>query len=604
MGVLGSLLVKVKADTTQFSTGMTGAMGGINKVGLAATAAGAAIVAAFAVASVKAATELEAEMANVATLLDGDVTPRINEMKSAVQDLSMATGKSTSDLTDGLYQVVSAFGDSAESMDILRIASEAATAGLSTTTDAINLISAVTKGYGDTSAMAAQHVTDLAFMAVKLGQTTFPELASAIGKVVPLSQSLSISQEELFGVMATLTGVTGNTAEVATQYRGILVALMKPTENLKAIYDELGVSTGQQLIQQEGFQGALETVKKSAEENGLQLTDLMGRVEGVTAMMALTGAQADVFTEKLGKMTQASGSASKAFNVQKDTVQFAQQRIAAYTQVIKQKFGDVLLPFWADFLDVVIKAFTGISKQFTQAHQNIVDFTNGVKNIFRGFQRELFISISNVSAKLAELSKDAFPEFSANMREMSVATGEASRQIQLQMDSDDAIASTIGLYSDELEKNRLENNKNIIELKHKQSIEEIMNQTIDAGTDAINTQTTAITAQTEAIEEQIEAKNKSIAQIAIENKARFIEGSGTLFQSDGEFRFADYEGNVRTANMPTKEEIRARAIAEGTSMDVASMKLKGEAVTNITVNVADGQGAVDTIKKLALTGAY
>jgi len=587
--------INISANTQGLTKGIGESIKSTKALGIAAAAAGAAIVAAFAVQSVKAATELEAEMANVATLLDGDVTPRINEMKKEVQSLAIETGKATSDLTSGLYQVVSAFGDTADSTKILKIAAEAATAGLSTTTDSINLISAVTKGYGDTSAEAAQKVTDLAFQAVKLGQTTFPELAASIGKIVPLSEAMSVSQEELFGVMATLTGVTGNAAEVATQYRAVLVALTKPTENLQAIYDQLGVSTGKQLIEQEGFQGALMKVKGAAEENGLQLTDLMGRVEGVTAMMALTGAQADTFTEKLGKMTQASGAASKAFAIQKDTVAFAQQRIAAYSQVIKQKVGDVLLPLWADFLDVVIKAFGGLADQFRQAHQNIVSFTTKVKNVFRGFQRELYISISNVAAKLANLSKDAFPEFAEQMREMSLATGEAAREIQLNMDIDKAIASTIGLYSEKLEENRLINNKATIDARHAAEVQEILNNSYDEGTNTIKKETEAIKEQTKAI------KERTMAQQVLETGIRSFEDGGAATRGREGFTYISPEGDIRQIEEPTEEDIRRRAIETGMDLSVAESMIRTEQTFNIYT--ADGQGAVDLMEKALNTGA-
>jgi hypothetical protein len=141
-------------------------------------------------AAIKFATDFNAGMANVATLIPGN-SERINELKGNVQDLAIETGKSTSDLSDGLFQTVSAFGDSAASAEILGINARAAAAGLATTTDAINLTSAVTKGYGDTSATAVQHAADLAFMANKLGQTTFPELAASVGRVTPLTRKRS-----------------------------------------------------------------------------------------------------------------------------------------------------------------------------------------------------------------------------------------------------------------------------------------------------------------------------------------------------------------------------------------------------------------------------
>ena len=59
-------------------------------------------------------------------------------------------------------------------MEKVEINAKAARAGIATTADSINLTSAVTKANGDTSAAAVQHVADLAFKTVELGQTTFP----------------------------------------------------------------------------------------------------------------------------------------------------------------------------------------------------------------------------------------------------------------------------------------------------------------------------------------------------------------------------------------------------------------------------------------------
>ena len=68
-------------------------------------------------------------------------------------------------------------------------------------------------------------VSDIAFQTIKLGQTTMGELASSIGGTVPLAATLGVSLEEVMGAMAALTGVTGTTAEVATQLEGIFTLL-------------------------------------------------------------------------------------------------------------------------------------------------------------------------------------------------------------------------------------------------------------------------------------------------------------------------------------------------------------------------------------------
>ena len=76
-----------------------------------AAAAGAAAVGTIGVAAVKAASDYEAQLANVATLLTGteaEVAARTSEIGSQIMEVSNRTGVATADLTDGMYQVVSA----------------------------------------------------------------------------------------------------------------------------------------------------------------------------------------------------------------------------------------------------------------------------------------------------------------------------------------------------------------------------------------------------------------------------------------------------------------------------------------------------------------
>ena len=224
------ILLTAKDQASKVLAGVGKSVGATAKtMGLAFLGVGTAAVGMGALA-VKAAMELNEGMANVQSL--GIARERVDELKSSVQQLAISTGKDTSDLAGGLYQVVSAFGDSSESAKLLEINAKAAAAGLATTEQAIALTSAVTKGYGDTSAEAVQRVADLAFQTVKLGQTTFPELASSMGKVVPIASALGVKQEVLFGQLATLTGVTGSAAEVSTQLRATFQALLKPTTEM------------------------------------------------------------------------------------------------------------------------------------------------------------------------------------------------------------------------------------------------------------------------------------------------------------------------------------------------------------------------------------
>lgn len=353
MATLASLVVKIGADISDFrkklqdsTKTLKSASDKMASVGRSLTTGLTLPLVGVGAAAIKSSVDFNSAMANVATLIPGN-TARVNQLKQAVQDMAVQTGKSTSDLADGLYQVISAFGDSADTAKILEINAKAAAAGLATTDDAIKLTSAVTKGYGDTSAQAVQHVSDLAFETVKLGQTTFPELASAIGQAVPLAKQLGIGMNELFASEATLTGVTGDTSEVTTGLRAAMQALMSPTTQMQAALKSLGFDSGAAAIKALGFKGTLDKLVQSAHGNTAQLSKMFGQVEGLTQVLALTGSQSDNFTKKLAAMQQAAGATNQAFNEQTKGINqagFSFAQLKEKVQVAAQKLGDGLAP--------------------------------------------------------------------------------------------------------------------------------------------------------------------------------------------------------------------------------------------------------------------
>jgi TP901 family phage tail tape measure protein len=327
-------------------------------------------LAAAAAAAVAFSTEFGKSMANVATLIPEN-TGRVEDLKDELLDLGPEVGKSLNDLSGGLYQVISAFGDTADTVTILETNARAATAGMASTTDAINLTSAVTKAYGDTSATAVEQVSDLALLAVRLGQTTFPELAASIGRVTPLAAELGVTQEELFASMATLTGVTGGAAEVSTQLRGALQALLAPTADTTRAFKDAGIESGTALIQQEGLAGAILFLVDAAERSGQPLQKYIGSIEGQTVALALAGAQGDEYTRKLGEMERASGTTTQAFEAATTGVgetAFTFEQLRAEGERLLVNLGDGIAPALMAVLDAVsplIDMVSGLAEQFT-----------------------------------------------------------------------------------------------------------------------------------------------------------------------------------------------------------------------------------------------
>ncbi len=358
------------ADKNLAALGKTAKTAG--KIAAGAMVAAATAVATLGTAAVKSAAEYEAQLANVSTLLTGteaEVAARTAEIGDQVLEISNRTGVATADLTDGMYQVVSAFGDSADAAAILETAAKSAAAGNATTTDSINLLSAVTKGYGDTSAEAVQQAADLAFATVRLGQTSFPELAAGMGKVIPLASTLGLEQEQLWGAMATLTGVTGSTAEVVTQMKATMQAFLSPSKNMQAALKNMGYESGQALLESKGLQGSLDALKDAVGGNELAFAGLFSSVEAQTAVLAMAGNQAENLTNKTAEMYEATGAANTAFERQTNTLKYDIKMIKNLGANFLTQLGTNILPYVREFaeaaLPVVSEALEKIGSYMT-----------------------------------------------------------------------------------------------------------------------------------------------------------------------------------------------------------------------------------------------
>lgn len=97
--------------------------------------------------------------------------------------------------------------------------------------------------------------------------------------------------------MATLTGVTGNTAEVTTQMKGLFTGLLKPTDSMSKLMQKYGYQNGQAMIKSEGMSGVLKILQKETGGQSDKMAKLFSNSRALTAAIALTGSQYDTFRE-------------------------------------------------------------------------------------------------------------------------------------------------------------------------------------------------------------------------------------------------------------------------------------------------------------------
>jgi len=355
-------------------------------------------------ASVKFAMDLNESMAKVQTLIpnSGD---RVVELKKNVQELAFETGVSTKDISAGLYDVIRSFGDTADTAAILRTSVLAAEAGFATTAEVINLTSEVTRQYEDSSAAAVAKVTDLAIRTTQLGKASFPELQASMGKVIPVAKSLGLSQEELFGVFATATGVVGDAGTVSGQFSKILNQMAAPTGLLLSLFKDQLKTTPELMIKQKGLAATLQIIAKEAKAVGVPLSQLIGGTKNSALAMALTGAQAGELVQKIdalknsqGALMTASQIVNKGINRWGDTLKDLQTKLI----VVGQTIGDTMLPYlgqMAEKMTPLLQYFM----DFIRFHPGIVNIGLAIAGIVAAIG-PLLIGLGGIAAAISSIA--------------------------------------------------------------------------------------------------------------------------------------------------------------------------------------------------------
>lgn len=318
---------------------------------------------AFTGASTKFVLDLNEGLGNVQALIP-DTGDRIYELRDAVVDLAGDTGKSFQDINSGLYRTISVFQDNADTVERLNTAIRAGIAGYSTTADAVQLLSAVTRAYGDTSASAVDRVADLAFETIRLGDTTMPALSAAMQVATDRADRLGVTQEELFTVMSTLTGITGDASMVATQFRSAMDSLLNPTAEFTALLERMGYESAGAAIEAEGLAGTLVAIVNEAERTGKPLQDFITRKEGITLVSRLAGQQLQDFTWKLEALTNSTGAANRSYkNVTQGVAKwnFELNKAKMELQGAFAEIGDNLLPVLATLSGVLADVVAGFA---------------------------------------------------------------------------------------------------------------------------------------------------------------------------------------------------------------------------------------------------
>ena len=279
---------------------------------------------------------------NAANTMAGKSGEDFARLKGQVAELSKSIPVVRDELANGLYQVISNGVPEDNWIAFLQKSAKASVGGIADLGETVKVTSTIIKNYG-LSWDKAGDVQDKIQLTAKNGVTSFEQLAQALPKVTSNAATLGVSIDELMATFATLTGVSGNTAEVSTQLAAIFTALVKPSSEASKMAQQMGIEFDAAAIKAAGGMRNFLTdldknVKAYASKSGMLEQEIYGKLfgsaESLRALGPLTGQLAAKFNENVEAMKGSAGTIDDAFSIMSSSG-------AASLQILKNKFAEV-----------------------------------------------------------------------------------------------------------------------------------------------------------------------------------------------------------------------------------------------------------------------
>ena len=266
-------------------------------------------------------TAFESAMAKVGTIADTAKVP-LESLSSQVLQVSGDMHIGANEIAEAAYQAISAGQDTGNAVAFAGQASMLATAGFTSTTSAVDILTTALNAYGK-GADEAGHVSDVLLTTQNLGKTSVDELAGSMGRVIPLAAAYNVSMENLSSGLAIMTANGIATAEASTYTKSMLNELGDTGSTVgKILKQQTGKSFAELNADGKSLGDVLQVLYDSVGGNATEFAGLWSSVEAGTGALSLASSGADKFNGVLQQMQADSGATQTAYDTMTDTMAY------------------------------------------------------------------------------------------------------------------------------------------------------------------------------------------------------------------------------------------------------------------------------------------
>lgn len=360
----------------------------VSKVGSTLTKAITLPVAAGFTVATKAASDFTTQIGEIGPLLTNgqaittEYKQQLEQMGESSKQWAKDYGVSTTEINQGLAEVVRKGYDANQTMGVMPAILDATKASGDAFNDVMNVSTEVISQFNlkgkdyETTVQNATRVTDSLTYVANATSAGFTDLGLAMSYVGPVANSLNMSVEETAAAIGLLSDAGIGGEKAGTALRGALTRLLKPSDQNIAGFEQLGISVDAFKEGTLTLPDILDKIKTNTQGwTDAQRTSAIALAFGTesqSAMNVLVNQGGDALRNLTRETESASGATKKIADSMKDLPANKVARFKESLNVLAITFGEKLLPLVTPWIEKATDMVNSFSELDDATQNNIV----------------------------------------------------------------------------------------------------------------------------------------------------------------------------------------------------------------------------------------
>lgn len=360
----------------------------VSKVGSTLTKAITLPVAAGFTVATKAASDFTTQIGEIGPLLTNgqaitaEYKQQLEQMGESSKQWAKDYGVSTTEINQGLAEVVRKGYDANQTMGVMPAILDATKASGDAFNDVMNVSTEVISQFNlkgkdyETTVQNATRVTDSLTYVANATSAGFTDLGLAMSYVGPVANSLNMSVEETAAAIGLLSDAGIGGEKAGTALRGALTRLLKPSDQNIAGFEQLGISVDAFKEGTLTLPDILDKIKTNTQGwTDAQRTSAIALAFGTesqSAMNVLVNQGGDALRNLTSETESASGATKKISDSMKDLPANKVARFKESLNVLAITFGEKLLPLVTPWIEKATDMVNSFSELDDATQNNIV----------------------------------------------------------------------------------------------------------------------------------------------------------------------------------------------------------------------------------------